>query len=248
MTKLGRRQVLKVAGFAGLAAAFPPGLLEQELSTRRSGDASWLVFTPHEAAVVEEATARLIPGPDDDPAEKGHPGAREANVTRYIDTMLGALELSPPKVFAGGPFSRRAGGRRDDMATFLDLPPGAAYGWKRRLAAWSTAYRDGVAALDAACGGSFLRAGNARRDAVLAKNEGGFVAVMFGHAVEGMYSVPEYGGNHDRVGWRDIGFPGDVQPRGYTPFEVSRSDGPDRYEPSGVGKQLLALIEISNGR
>src|SRR6516164_7195462 len=48
-------------------------------------------FTGHEAAVVEAATARIVPGPEDDPAEAGHPGAREAGVTDYIDLMLGAL-------------------------------------------------------------------------------------------------------------------------------------------------------------
>ena len=46
-------------------------------------------FTSHQAAVVEDATARIAPGPRDDPAEG--PGAREADVTGYIDTMLGTL-------------------------------------------------------------------------------------------------------------------------------------------------------------
>ena len=36
-------------------------------------------FTGHQAAVVEAATARIAPGPLDDPAEAGHPGAREAD-------------------------------------------------------------------------------------------------------------------------------------------------------------------------
>ena len=30
-----------------------------------------------------------------------------------------------------------------------------------------------------------------------------------------------YGGNRDIVGWRTIGFAGDVQPRGYSDEEVS---------------------------
>jgi hypothetical protein len=244
---LGRRQVLKAGGFAGLGIAFPRELIEHMIAARPD-EGSWRVFTAHEAAVVEEATARLIPGPSDEPSEKGHPGAREAKVTRYIDTMLGALDFSPAKIFAGGPFSDRAGGGVDDMAKFLGLPPGVAYGWKRRLESWHKQYRDGVAGLDRAAGGSFLRASNAERDKVLARDEGGFVSLMFGHAIEGMYSVPEYGGNHDLVGWKDIGFPGDVQPRGYTASEVSRSDGRDRYVPEGAGKKLLALIRISNGR
>jgi len=199
--------------------------------------------------VVEEASARLIPGPADDPSERGHPGAREAQVTRYIDTMLGALSLSPAKVFAGGPFSDRAGSRTDDMATFIGLSPAEAYGWHHRLGAYRSAYKKGVAALDAlVAGGDFAAAGNNERDAALVKDPDGFVSLLFGHAIEGMYSPPEYGGNHDLVGWKDISFPGDVQPRGFTAREVSASDGLDRYRPEGVALELLRLIHISSGR
>ena len=66
---------------------------------------------------------------------------------------------------------------------------------------------------------------------------------MFSHAIEGMYSAPEYGGNAGLVGWRDIGFPGDVQPVGYTPAQVSTSDGPDVYEPTTLAHQVLALVQ-----
>src|SRR5260370_42337089 len=63
-------------------------------------------FTSHEAAVVEHATARIAPGPRDDPAEAGHPGARAADGTGAIDPMLGALERQTPPAmgFAGGPW------------------------------------------------------------------------------------------------------------------------------------------------
>ncbi len=50
--------------------------------------------------------------------------------------------------------------------------------------------------------------------------------MLFTHAIEGTYSVPEYGGNHALVGWRDIGFPGDSQPTGYSDAEVSERDDP----------------------
>jgi hypothetical protein len=36
-----------------------------------------------------------------------------------------------------------------------------------------------------------------------------------------MYGAPEYGGNQGLVGWHNIDFAGDVQPRGYTDAEVS---------------------------
>src|SRR5579862_3598356 len=59
-------------------------------------------FTGHQAAVVEDATARIAPGPQDDPAEAGHPGAREAGVAGYIDAMLGALAVIEAADASGG--------------------------------------------------------------------------------------------------------------------------------------------------
>jgi Gluconate 2-dehydrogenase subunit 3 len=238
--------VLAGASFAGLAALLPPELLAACSSvaarTRPAGAHLHGVFSPHAARVVEEATARLIPGPTDDPAEKGHPGAREANVTRYIDTMLGALGDSPPRVFAGGPFSNRAGWAQDDMARFLRLSPPQEAAWRRRLAGLRSQYAAGIAELDRLAGGDFTKAAPETMDRILAKDPGGFMSLMFGHAIEAMYSVPEYGGNAHLVGWHEIRWPGDRQPRGFTDEEVSRSDGPDPYVPKGVGAQLLQLV------
>ncbi|MGO9196223.1 MAG: gluconate 2-dehydrogenase subunit 3 family protein [Acidimicrobiales bacterium] len=253
MTAISRRQALQRGGIAGLALLLPADLLSacsqiRAESTPTPNKGGWLVFTDHEADVVMEATARLIPGPEDDPAEKGHPGAREAGVVGYIDTMLGALELSPAKVFSGGPFSNRAGWRVDDMATFIGLSPSEAHGWRARLAGYRLAYSKGVPALDHLAGGDFATAANPERDAALKKDPDGFMTLLFGHAIEGMYSCPEYGGNKDLVGWKDISFPGDVQPTGYTASEVANSDGPDRYEPAGVAAKLLSLIDVSSER
>ncbi len=206
----------------------------------------YLVFDEHEAAVVVEATARLIPGPLDEPEEAGHPGAREADVVRFIDAMLGALSLSPQAVFAGGPFSNRAGNPVDDMAHFIGLGPTEAHAWTVRVAGWRTAYTKGIAALDHLAGGDFTTVSSARRDGILASDPQGFTTLLFGHAIDAMYSPPEYGGNAGLVGWKDIDFPGDVQPRGYTPSEVSDSDGPDPYVPDATAKKLLALIAVAN--
>jgi hypothetical protein len=258
MTSISRRSVLRGGGLVALAALLPGELLAgcttgtpEVTSTGSGASTSTLpralaVFDAEQAAVVEEATARLIPGPTDDPAEAGHPGAREANVVRYIDTMLGALSVSPQMVFAGGPFSNRAGGSTDDMAEFIGLGPAEADAWKSRLAAYEVAYRSGIAALDRLAGGNFAGASNAAKDAALVKDPDGFVTLLFGHAIEGMYGCPEYGGNEGLVGWKDIDFPGDAQPRGYTPDEVSRSDGPDRYVPDATSEKLLGLIRASN--
>jgi len=246
MTVVPRRRVLKAAGLAGLAVLVPPELLAacnapESGATRRS----FLVFDPHEAKVVEEATARLIPGPHDDPEEAGHPGAREANVTRYIDTMLGALMVEPPKVFAGGPFSARAGSRVDDMAKFLHLTPAQVSGWTQRLTGLREQYRQGIKSLDKIAGGDFTSLRPDKMDAILAQDPDGFMTLLFGHAIEGMYSVPEYGGNAGLVGWRDIAWVGDRQPTGFTDAQVTLSDGPDVYVPDGIGAQLITLLTTS---
>ena len=250
MTSVSRRSVLRTGGLAALAALLPGELLAGCTTAPAKGSPPttsvqprpFLVFDPAQAAVIEDATARLIPGPLDDP------GAREANVVRYIDTMLGALSVSPQAIFAGGPFSNRSGGTTDDMAKFIGLGPAEADAWRSRLSGYQAAYRRGIAALNALTAGDFTAASNAEKDAALVKDPGGFVTLLFGHAIEGMYSCPEYGGNAGLVGWKDIDFPGDVQPRGYTAAEVSSSDGPDPYVPDPTSEKLLALIRISNDK
>lgn len=199
-------------------------------------------FTPHQAAVVDAATARLVPGPSDDPAEAGHPGAREAGVVHYIDAVLGALHHHPPRIYAGGPFSNRAGGKRNDLAHFLDVSPAVHEHWKARIAGFQAAYTAGVAALDREAGGDFAEALGLWQDQALTKNPSGFTDVLFQHTIEAMYGIPEYRGNRDLAGWHDIKFRGDTQPRGYTDAQVRDSDGPDRYEPTGVASKVISLL------
>jgi len=192
-------------------------------------------FTSHQAAVVEDATARIAPGPSDDPAEAGHPGAREAGVTYYIDGMLGALAAieatdAVPAIFAGGP-------------SFIALDPVTRIAWRERLTGWQQQYTSGIATLDKLAGGDFTTASPADQDEILAKPEvSTFLELLFEHTIEGMYSVPEYGGNRGRAGWQDINYPGDSQPAGYPPDEVERSDGPDPVDDTGVVGDVLKFL------
>src|SRR5579859_4849363 len=214
-------------------------------------------FSSHQAAVVTAATARIAPGPADDPAEAGHPGAREADVTGYIDSMLAALgalgdtgpgdtgpgETGPPPVFAGGPWSNRHTSGPDLMARFAALDPVAQIAWRRRLTGWQRQYRAGIATLDKLAGGDFTKAGHAKQDKILVRPAASsFVALLFEHTIEGLYAAPEYGGNRGLSGWKEIGFPGDIQPRGYTADEVSRSDGHDPVDATGIVADVLKLL------
>ena len=203
-------------------------------------------FTGHQAAVVEAATARIAPGPADDPAEAGHPGAREADVTGYIDSMLGALgslDDAAPLVFAGGPWSNRHTSGPDLMAHFATLDPVARIAWRRRLTGWQQQYRQGIATLDKLAGGDFTKASGAKQDKILVMSAlSNFVSLLFEHTIEGLYAAPEYGGNRGLAGWKEIGFPGDIQPRGYTADEVSRSDGHDPVDNTGIVAEVLKLL------
>ena len=205
-------------------------------------------FTSHEAAVVEHATARLAPGPRDDPAEAGHPGAREADVTGYIDTMLGALgalggETAPPMIFAGGPWSNRHTSGPDLMGLFLTLDPVTRIAWRKRLEGWQKQYTKGIAALDKLAGGDFTAKTPTAQDKILATpSVSAFTQLLFEHTIEGMYASPEYGGNRGLSGWKDIGFPGDIQPRGYTGAEVERSDGHDPVDDTGIVADVLKFL------
>jgi gluconate 2-dehydrogenase gamma chain len=203
-------------------------------------------FTADQATVVEAATARIAPGPADDPAEAGHPGAREADVTGYIDSMLGALgslDGAAPLVFAGGPWSNRHTSGPDLMARFATLDPVARIAWRRRLTGWQQQYRQGIATLDKLAGGDFTKASGAKQDKILVMSAvSDFVSLLFEHTIEGLYAAPEYGGNRDLTGWKEIGFPGDIQPRGYTADEVSRSDGHDPVDNTGIVADVLKLL------
>jgi hypothetical protein len=186
-----------------------------------SADAGYRFLSPHQAAVLDAATRRLVPGPEDCPLELGSPGAHEANVVNFLDRMLSVFDVMPADVHAGGPWSNRAGGSQDFMATFVPLNRAQAYAWQQRLTQLRNQYAKGIALLDQLAGGDFTAVKPAKQDLILVHGQAAsFTSLLFGHTIEAMYSNPEYGGNANLVGWKDIKYPGDSQPRGYTPAEV----------------------------
>jgi gluconate 2-dehydrogenase gamma chain len=86
-----------------------------------------------------------------------------------------------------------------------------------------SAYRDGIAALDACSqathGTRFASLTEEQQDSILSRAEvaerdgdaaipPGFFELVRRHAIEGMFADPHWGGNADRVGWALIGYPG----------------------------------------
>lgn len=228
---VSRRTVL--GGLSLLPLAAIPGVVPT------ASAATYRFLSAHQAAVLDAATRRLIPGPGDSPLERGSPGAAEANVVGFLDTMLSAFSFSPPAVHAGGPWSNRAGGTQNFMAQFVPLDRAQTYGWQQRIADYRTQYTNGIALLDQLAGGDFTSVAKVRQDLILAHGKAvSFTKVLFGHTVEAMYSVPEYGGNANLVGWQDINWPGDNEPNGYTNAEVEAPEW-DLVGTSGIIDTLL---------
>jgi hypothetical protein len=158
---------------------------------------------------------------------------------------LGTLSGPAPKVFAGGPWSNRHASGADQMADFIPLDPVTVIAWRKRLAGWRKQYMDGIARLDRLAGGDFTAAAPGDQDKILARQDmSQFRSLLFEHTIEGLYANPEYGGNRGLAGWHDIGFPGDVQPRGYTPTEVARSDGHDPLADTGIVADVLKFLGV----
>jgi hypothetical protein len=182
----------------------------------------WL--TEGEYAILRAACAEMMP------SDQGAPGAEEAGVADYIDTLLGAFTFDPPRIWAGGPTSGRMGGEAR-FATFHRLSRLDELAWRMRIEGsqgiperefngpvigLQERYRSGLVAL----GDDFTQVdGKERRRRLRADAE--FCELLHGHCCEGMYGAPEYGGNRNGVGWDYIGLKGDVQPIGYSDVEVS---------------------------
>ena len=186
-------------------------------------------FVPeHLRPTLEAAVNRLVP-----PTGDGHPGGTALGVVDYIDGLLDAFAVDPPRIWAGGPFSGRAGGTAG-FDEFLPLSPLESLAWRTRIegsngiperermgpvVGWRREYMTGLDALGTDFSSAAPKEQDARLDAIPE-----FRDRLYQHAVEGGYAAPEYGGNRDLLGWQAIGFPGDVQPRGYTDAEV---EGPE---------------------
>jgi len=68
----------------------------------------------------------------------------------------------------------------------------------------------------------------AQQDAVLAASDANFLLLVTNHTLEGLFCVPEYGGNQDLVGWTLIGYDGDSQPLGYSIFNETTTTYDER--------------------
>ncbi len=183
-------------------------------------------LSPTRFAILAAAMDALIP------EVEGAGGATSANAAWYLDQLLGAFDTDPPRIFAGGPYSGRHGGH-DGFDSWQRLTRVEEIRWRLYIEGSMglaerefggpvkglvDVYAEGLDAL----GESFASDSYDDRRAALTNADPAFLAVLYGHAVEGTYGDPVYGGNVGFVGWEGIDYEGDRQPLGYTAAQMAR--------------------------
>jgi len=186
MNELNRRNFLLRTG-TGLSAAWItanwPALLSAAKHAHNGAKAAtppkFEFFTPEEAAEVEAITARIVPTDDT-------PGAREAGVVYFIDRSLATFAVDDQKTYREGlpDLQSRAKEMLPDTSKFSGL---------------TTEQQDAVLHSFDENTPTTRRAFRARPGAQ------NFFETLRQHTIAGFLIDPDYGGNHDGVGWKVIG-------------------------------------------
>ena len=185
-------------------------------------------LAPERYAQLSALFDALVPGSADEP------GAALCDAAWYLDQLLGAFSVDPPRIFAGGPYSGRHGGL-DGFGTFLPLTRVEEICWRTVIEGSQgrperefngpvpgllDRYEAGLAAMVAAALEAhalpYTQLTRDQRRKLLVTADAAFVGLAYTHAVEGTYGDPVYGGNRDRRGWKVIDFEGDRQPVGFS--------------------------------
>ena len=193
------------------------------------------VLSPVEAHQLDLLTGRIIPGTPDDP------GAHEAHVVTYIDRMLAYHHGVVRPTYAEPPFAETYTGssppgestKNGYKVIWVKKSELPRYGPQSRLAPLDQ-FRKGLAATDAYARKQFqkplAKLSEGELDSIigdLAKGKAtgfkeptatSFFGLLRTATVEGMFSDPLYGGNHNMVGWKLVGYPG--AQRAYTPYDM----------------------------
>ncbi len=136
-------------------------------------------FTPEQAAEIDAITARIIPTDDT-------PGAREAGVVYFIDRGLSTFAADDQKTYREG--------LPELQARVTEMFPGAA-----RFSGLTVDQQDAVLH-------SFDENPAAGRRPFRARpGAQSFFETLRQHTIAGFLIDPDYGGNHDGVGWKVIG-------------------------------------------
>ena len=220
-------------------------------------------LTEAELGTLRAAVDRFVPGRPEDIDD----GAVAAGCAEAIDALLGAFTTDPPRIYAGGPFSDRAGSPVNHFEQFTPLDPYEQKAWRLRIegsggrpelefngpvAGFQAIYRAGLAALERAAGPiGFANLPGPARDLILRNEDepeiAAFVDIAFPHTLELLYGAPEYGANRDLLAWTYTNYAGDVQPRGWTRAEIEQPGEAPLVPDVGVPlEQLLSFAALGS--
>jgi gluconate 2-dehydrogenase gamma chain len=139
----------------------------------------WLFLTEAEAETVDAVCDCIFPSGD------GKPGARETKVITYIDRTTADEDEALRRCYRDG-------------VEALNALTSELYG--QRFAALSDERKDEVLERIESSGAPE----RPEEDGLLAT----FFALVWEHTIQGMFCDPQYGGNHEALGWQLVGFPG----------------------------------------
>jgi len=188
-------------------------------------------LTQPEIRFLDAAVARLIP------ADDLGPGAKEADVTYFIDQQLASVWGTHGRNYRSGPW-----------------PEGTPeQGFQSRLTPQEI-YRAAIRETNVHCIRQYQKAfeflAAREQDEVLHGLEDGkieleslparlFFNLLLRNTLEGFFADPMYGGNRDKIGWKLIGFPG-VAASTYNDH-IEKHNVPYRVEP-------VSILDVLEGR
>lgn len=143
----------------------------------------WRFFTEAEAATLDAWVERLIPGDES-------PGAREAQVARYIDIQLTRFFKRDQKRYREALAAMEAASRKAHGKAFSEMGADQQ-----------------TALLEA------IEAGRGDKGVWGADGGKGAFEMVLNHAMQGFYGDPRHGGNKDYASWTMVGLK-PVQVRG----------------------------------
>ena len=191
-------------------------------------------LTQPEVRFLDAAVARLIP------ADELGPGAKEADVTYFIDRQLVSSWGTHGRNYRMGPW-----------------PEGTPQqGFQSRLTPqeiYRAAIRETNIHCDRQYGRIFAFLTPAQQDEVLHGLEDGrielesapsklFFGLLLRNTEEGFFADPMYGGNRDKIGWRLIGFPG-VASADYVEH-LGKHNVPYRAEPVSIADVVQQRVKV----
>jgi hypothetical protein len=255
--RLTRRELLHRTGLVAIASFAPVGCGDSSapavtVPVPPGEPLSPPFLTETEMRTLRAFVDRLIP-PDD-----GTIGGDEVGCADAISALLSAFSVDPPHIYAGGPYSDRAGSPVNHFTQFVPLDEYEAAAWRIRIEGSAgrpqyemngptiglqQIYREGLAVL----GEGFASQSRVEQDVAIRGSDPAvqaLVDVAFPHCIQFMYGAPEYGGNKNLEGWKFCQFDGDVQPRGYTAEQVEEG-------PTGLlveldpGSPMLAVLPLA---